>query len=108
MDVLEYLDRQGQSPFAAWFDDLDSAAAAKITAAMTRLSLGTISNAKRAGAGVLETKINSGPGYRIYFGKDGEAIAIILAGETKQRQQQDIAAAQKRWQDYKDRKRGKV
>lgn len=108
MNVRQYLDRQGRSPFAAWFDDLDPAAAAKVTTAIMRLSLGNTSNVKGVGAGVFETKIAFGPGYRVYFGKDGETIVILLAGGTKQRQQQDIAAAQERWQDYKDRKKGKV
>ena len=60
------------------------------------------------GAGVFETKIAFGPGYRVYFGKDGESLAILLAGGTKRRQQQDIKAAQERWQDYKDRKKGNL
>jgi putative addiction module killer protein len=108
MDVLEYLDRQGRSPFAAWFEDLDPAAAAKVTTAMTRLSLGNISNVKGVGAEVFETKIAFGPGYRVYFGKDGESLVILLAGGTKRRQQQDIKVAQERWQDYKDRKKGNL
>ena len=108
MDVLEYLDRQGQNPFAAWFDHLDPAAAAKVTAAMTRLSLGNTSNVQGVGAGVFETKIDFGPGYRVYFGKDGESVVILLAGGTKQRQQQDIALARERWRDYKDRKKGQM
>lgn len=61
MDVLEYFDRQGRSPFAAWFDGLDPAAAAKITTAISRLSLGNISNVKGIGAGVFETKIILAP-----------------------------------------------
>jgi putative addiction module killer protein len=105
MDVLEYLDRQGRSPFAAWFDDLDPAAAAKVATAITRLSLGNTSNAKGVGVGVFEIRIAFGPGYRIYFGKDGESLLILLGGGTKQRQQQDIVAVQTRWQDYKDRKK---
>ena len=108
MDVLEYLDRQGRSPFAAWFDNLDPAAAAKVTTAMTRLSLGNTSNVQGVGAGVFETQIDFGPGYRVYFGRDGERVVILLAGGTKQRQQQDIGAARERWRDYKDRKKGKL
>jgi putative addiction module killer protein len=42
-----------------------------------------------------------GPGYRIYFGKDGDVVVILLAGGTKHRQQVDIAAAQERWNEYK-------
>jgi putative addiction module killer protein len=49
--------------------------------------------------------MNFGPGYRIYFGRDEEVLVILLAGGTKKRQQEDIALAQTRWNDYKKRKR---
>ena len=45
------------------------------------------------------------PGYRVYFGKDGEEIVILLGGGTKQRQQNDISLALDRWKDYKQRKK---
>jgi len=70
--------------------------------------MGNTSNAKSVGAGVFELKVNFGPGYRVYFGKDGHEIVILLGGGTKKRQQRDIETAQDRWQDYKDRKKGKV
>ncbi|MBV9511654.1 MAG: hypothetical protein JO303_15380 [Caulobacteraceae bacterium] len=60
----------------------------------------------KVGAGVFEFKLNFGPGYRIYSGKDGETVVILLAGGTKQRQQRDIEDARARWQDYKARKKG--
>ncbi|HEX5423456.1 MAG TPA: hypothetical protein VFW94_07900 [Candidatus Acidoferrales bacterium] len=44
------------------------------------------------------------PGYRIYFGKDGEQLVILLGGGTKKRQHTDISTALARWQDYKQRK----
>jgi putative addiction module killer protein len=106
MITVEYLDAKGQSPFANWFDGLDAQAAAKVTVALQRLRQGNISNMKSVGAGVLEYRIDFGPGYRIYFGKDGEEIVILLGGGTKRRQQQDIEAAQTRWSEYKRRKRG--
>jgi putative addiction module killer protein len=59
---------------------------------------------KGVGAGVSESRIDFGPGYRIYFGKDGERIVILLGGGTKKRQQKDINDAIARWQDYKKRK----
>jgi putative addiction module killer protein len=107
MDVLEYLTPKGDSPFGAWFDDLDPQAAAKVTIALIRIGQGNLSNVKGVGSGVLEYKIDFGPGYRVYFGKDGETIVILLAGGTKKRQQRDIEDAQACWQDYKDRKKGK-
>lgn len=45
-----------------------------------------------------------GPGYRIYFGKDGGVLVILLGGGTKKGQQHDIAAAHARWKDYEQRK----
>jgi len=69
------------------------------------LSRANFSNTKGIGGGIFEYKIDFGPGYRIYFAKDGERIVIILGGGTKKRQQQDINAAKADWQDYKARKR---
>jgi len=57
------------------------------------------------GAGVFEYKIEFGPGYRIYFGKDGERLVILIGGGTKKRQQPDIKAAKECWADYKRRKK---
>ena len=102
--VQEYLDAQGRSPFAKWFEDLNAPAAAKITTALVRIEQGNFSNTKVVGAGVFECRIDFGPGYRIYFGKDGEIIVILLGGGTKKRQNEDIQAAQRRWIDYKRRK----
>ena len=49
--------------------------------------------------------IDFGPGYRVYFGKDGDKVVILLAGGTKKRQDIDITKAKERWQDYKARKK---
>ena len=54
---------------------------------------------------MLEYRIDFGPGYRAYFGLDGDVLVILLAGGTKKRQQRDIDAAKVRWADYKQRKR---
>ncbi len=107
MEIREYLTPDGASPFGAWFDELDPQAAAKVTIGLSRIGQGNLSNVKGVGSGVFDFKVNYGPGYRLYFGKDGETIVILLAGGTKKRQQRNIEAAQSRWQDYKDRKRGK-
>jgi putative addiction module killer protein len=103
MQVLEYLDEAGRRPFANWFDRLDPQAATKVTVALTRIGLGNLSNAKSIDGALFEYRIASGPGYRIYFGRDGDQIVILLGGGTKRRQQQDIKVAQVRWADYKRR-----
>jgi len=62
---------------------------------------------KSVGEGVLEYKVDFGPGYRIYFGRDGDTIVILLTGGTKKRQQRDIDTAQDYWRTYKQAKRGR-
>lgn len=103
--VVEYEDKTGQRPFEKWFNKLNAPAAAKVTTALARVELGNFSNAKGAGSGIYEYRIDFGPGYRIYFGKDGATLVILLAGGTKKKQQADIERAKVLWGDYKRRKR---
>lgn len=105
MSVVEYVGGNGRSPFEAWFSSLDPIAAAKVRVSLTRLEAGNVSNVKSVGEGVLEQKVDFGPGYRIYFGRDGDRVILLLGGGTKHRQQRDIADAIERWRDYKARKK---
>ena len=102
--VLEYLDAQGRSPYAKWFEGLNAAAAAKVAVALYRMADGNFSSIKGVGGGVFERRIDFGPGLRIYFGKDGDTVVILLGGSSKQRQQEAIDAARVRWIDYRRRK----
>ena len=106
-DVIElryYLASDGKSPFETWFAELESAAAAKVAVALARLETGNLSNAKGVGEGVLEYRIDWGPGYRVYFGRDGDTLVILLTGGTKRRQQRDIDTAKALWADYRRRR----
>ncbi len=105
IEVREYLDAEGDSPDGRWFDGLNAQAAAKVAMAVTRMAQGNLSNTKGVGAGVIECRIDFGPGYRVYFGKDGDRLVILLGGGTKKRQQGDIRKSQALWRDYKGRKR---
>jgi len=102
--VREYVDPSGKSPWGEWFERLNSEAAAKVGVAIYRLGEGNFSNVKGVGSGVFERVLDWGPGYRIYFGKDGETIVILLGGSSKKRQQQAIQEARQRWADYRRRK----
>ena len=102
--VAEFLDSSGRSPFGRWFEDLEATVAARISAAIYRLAQGNFSNVKGVGSGVFEYRVDFGPGYRIYFGKDGATVVILLGGGTKKRQSRDIEAAAEAWTDYKRRK----
>lgn len=69
IDVKEYIDERGRSPFARWFETLNERAAAKVSVALIRMEQGNLSNLKAVGNGVMEYRIDFGPGYRIYFGE---------------------------------------
>lgn len=98
--VVEYL-TLGVSPFAKWFSGLDARAAAKVTVALYRLEQGNVSNIKGVGKGVSEYKIDFGPGYRIYFGQEGDELVILLGGGAKKTQEKDIQIARMLWAEYK-------
>lgn len=75
-----------------------------MTIALVRLERGNLGDAKSVGDGVVERRITFGPGYRIYFGRDGATLVILLGGGNKQRQDRDIETAKRRWNDYQQRK----
>lgn len=87
IEVREYIDVAGRNPFTKWLRALNVQAAAKVATALERIAEGNLSNVKAIRHGVLEHKIDFGPGYRIYFGRDGDRLIILLAGGTTKRQQ---------------------
>ncbi len=101
----EYEDQDGQSPFGRWFNGLEPFTAAKVSRSVAKLEVGLRPNVKPVGGGVHEARIDYGPGYRVYFAFDGDHLVLLLGGGEKHGQRDDIAAAQKRWTDYKQRKR---
>ncbi|MBF0490691.1 MAG: type II toxin-antitoxin system RelE/ParE family toxin [Candidatus Omnitrophica bacterium] len=104
--VEEYITEDGSSPFADWFDTLDAYVANKVNTYLTRVAEGNISSLKPVKGAFQELRIDWGPGYRVYVGKDGDALVILLGGGTKQRQQEDIDQAMELWEEYKRRKKG--
>ena len=70
---------------------------ARIQTRIDRVDLGDFGDHKRVGKGVSELRIDFGPGYRVYYGADGEELVILLAGGTKRRQSRDTGAAQACW-----------
>ena len=105
IEVAEFVDTRGGSPFGRWVGRLDRHATARVATALYRMEMGNLSNAKSVGGGVLEYRIDFGPGYRIYFGRDGNALIILLGGGTKTRQQRDIEDAVALWREYRRSKR---
>ncbi|MBI3490702.1 MAG: type II toxin-antitoxin system RelE/ParE family toxin [Acidobacteria bacterium] len=103
--VREYLAIDRKNPFRAWLDSLTVAVRARIQARVLRFETGNLGDHKSVGTGVWEARVMSGPGYRIYFGKDGDSIVVLLAGGDKRSQSRDIARAQGFWRDYLERRR---
>jgi putative addiction module killer protein len=104
IELVEYLDDRGRSPFATWRRGLDDVSRARIDKAAIKLGEGNLSAIKGVGSGVLEMRLDFGPGFRIYLARDGDRIIILLGGGTKRRQQADIEVAKDRWRDYRKRK----
>lgn len=100
-----YQTRDGIRPFAEWFAGLrDNRAKAKIAVRIDRIRMGNLGDHKSVGKGVQELRIDYGPGYRIYFGQDGQKLVILLTGSRKKGQQRFIKQAMIYWADYQKRK----
>ena len=106
IEIEEYLDENGASAFAKWFEGLGTQSALKVTTYLTRLETGNTSALKSLGKGLWECRINWGPGIRIYLGRDGDQLIILFGGGTKRRQSQDIEKVMAAWLRYKTRQKG--
>lgn len=105
IQVREYIDDDGRNHFAMWRATLEPVTRARVDVSLDRLERGNKSAMKSIGAGVAELRLNFDPGFRVYCGMDGEALVILLAGGTKQRQHVDVALAKTLWKQYKQGKR---
>ena len=80
---------------------MDNATADRVDKYLRRLEQGNFGAAKALPEGVFELRLDFGPGYRVYYGRDGRTVIILLGGGSKRRQGADIAAAVERWKRYK-------
>ena len=74
LEIRYYVAADSHQPFAEWFADLDPVARAKVARVIARMEQGNLANVKSVGEGVLEYKIDFGPGYRVYFARDGDTL----------------------------------
>ena len=104
MELQEYQTEDGRSPFSDWLRNLkDRSARVRIRVRLDRLSLGNFGDCKALGSGLHELRIDLGPGYRVYFGRVGNRIVLLLCGGSKRSQTRDIDRAQSYWFDYQRR-----
>ncbi len=107
IEVIEYENDAGKNAYASLVFSLSEEARAKVLSTIALIKAGSFGDVKPVGQGVSERRINWGPGLRIYFGKDGQKLVILLGGGTKRRQDNDIKYAQDNWAEYKKNKRRK-
>lgn len=106
VEVFRYQAADGTIPVTAWLADLrDKQAQARLRIRLLRLASGNFGDAEPVGDGVLELREHMGAGYRVYFGRHGQAAVILLCGGTKKTQQSDIKAAKSYWADWKWRQK---
>jgi putative addiction module killer protein len=103
-DVRVYARSDESEPFTQWLRRLrDGAARNRIRQRIARVRLGNFGDARSVGGGVQELRIHFGPGYRVYFGREGNAVVILLCGGDKDSQDRDIEQAQEYWRDHRSR-----
>jgi putative addiction module killer protein len=102
--VEYYETADGKAPFREWFAALrDRKAQARIDARLARVQLGNLGQCEPVGEGVMELKIDYGPGYRVYFSQVSTVLVLLLCGGDKRTQQRDIETARNYWADYRRR-----
>ena len=108
IELRYYQTAAGEQPFVEWLRGLkDRQARTRIEARIARVAVGNFGDAGPVGEGVLELRIDWGPGYRVYYGMVGKACVLLLCGGDKRRQSSDIKRAIDYLKDFKERTRGK-
>lgn len=100
IEILYYQTSSGKCPFESWLRSLDFAVQAVVDARLARVRRGLFGDHKSLGGGIWEIRLNIGPGYRIYYGKYGCEVVILLCAGDKKTQAADIDTASGFWQDY--------
>jgi putative addiction module killer protein len=104
LELLRYQAADGHVPFTQWLGSIrDKQAQAKVRVRLRRLEAGLFGDCEPVGEGVLEMREHVGAGYRVYFGRHGRFIVILLCGGTKKTQSSDVKAAKEFWADWKRR-----
>ena len=102
IEIRKYRGADGAIPFDRWMAKLkDERARARILVQADRLRLGLAGDWKSVGEGLFELRVHEGRGYRVYFGREGEAIVILLCGGDKSTQRRDIDLARAYWRAYR-------
>ena len=106
MEICYYLTGSGKDPYQQWLDKLnDLKGRVAVQRRVDRLAGGNFGDHKFCRDGVWELRIDVGPGYRVYYARDGATLVLLLCGGTKHAQSADIKGAVEYWKDYQRRKK---
>jgi len=104
MELRYYQTAAGGRPFVEWLEGLnDRQARTRIEARLARVAVGNFGDVEPVGEGVMELRIDWGPGYRVYFARLGQVVVLLLCGGDKRTQQKDVNRAKGYFEDYKAR-----
>ena len=104
MELRRYQTADGHVPYSEWLRDLDDSTVGRVVACVARMKSGNFGKSEPVGQGVSELKLDFGPGYRVYYIRDGQTVVILLCGGDKGSQRADIRQAQEFALDYRRRK----
>lgn len=106
VEIRHYLTASGRDPYQQWLDKLkDLKARVAVQRRVDRLAGGNFGDHKFCRDGVWELRIDAGPGYRVYYAREGRGIVLLLCGGSKRTQSADIEDAVEYWRDYQRRKK---
>jgi putative addiction module killer protein len=103
-EVRIFIAANGRKPYRDWLDSLTAQVRGIIRRRLNRIRFGNFGDTKMLGDGACELRIDFGPGYRVYYGIDGEKIVLLLSGGDKSSQTKDIKQAKIYWNEYKSNK----
>ncbi|MBN2325521.1 MAG: type II toxin-antitoxin system RelE/ParE family toxin [Candidatus Omnitrophica bacterium] len=100
-----FKDVKRKSPFREWLNSLSIKARDRVLSRLYRIQNGNLGDYKRIGTGVFKLRLFFDGGWRIYFGRDGEEIILLLCGGDKSSQKRDIEKALEYWRQYHEQKK---
>ncbi|KFG93639.1 addiction module killer protein [Burkholderia paludis] len=103
-ELLRYQRDDGREPFTEWLNAVrDKLAQARIRERLRRVQTGNFGDCEPVGEGVIELRVHIGAGYRVYFGRYGSALVLLLSGGDKSSQPDDIRRAKEHGSNWKRR-----
>ncbi len=104
IELLRYCGGDGREPFSEWLCSIkDKVAQSRVRIRLRQVEAGNFGDCEPVGEGVVELRVHVGAGYRVYCGRHGKVVVLLLCGGTKCTQTSDIKRAKVLWSEWKRR-----